>query len=80
MSVHKFAFHDRQHGWNLDEIEFNDFNLLVGLSGVGKTRILKAIQFVINAATKDTINENGDSVDEASWTIEIVEGSERYRW
>lgn len=80
MSVHKFAFHDRQHGWNLDEIEFKDFNLLVGLSGVGKTRILKAIQFVVNAATKDAINENGDSVDEASWMIEIVEGNERYRW
>ena len=43
MFIKKFKYKDHVTGWELEETEFEEINLLVGASGVGKTKILEAI-------------------------------------
>lgn len=75
MSIVKFAFEDELRGWKLTETAFGPFNLLVGASGVGKTRILKALERVRLAALKDARFAAG-----CKWAIEIDAGGARYLW
>lgn len=44
--IRRFAFEDLKTGWKLAPVEFSERNLLVGLSGVGKSRILDALSMV----------------------------------
>lgn len=48
-------------GWSLEETKFDRFNLLVGASGVGKTKILEAITFLADLALNRTILESHPS-------------------
>src|SRR5262245_55160663 len=75
MPISRFSFEDELQGWKLNEVAFNDFNLLVGTSGVGKTQILRAIRKVIQAGTTEAIEIEG-----CKWMIEIIEGGEKYIW
>ncbi len=75
MPISKFSFEDAHRGWKLNEVTFDDFNLLVGNSGVGKTRILKAIRKVVNAGTLGM-----GTLAECQWLIEINDKDHRYRW
>jgi hypothetical protein len=75
MSITKFSFEDGIRGWKLNEVAFDDFNLLVGASGVGKTQILRAVRKVINAGTIGT-----DGLVECNWMIEIKGEDRSYRW
>jgi ATPase subunit of ABC transporter with duplicated ATPase domains len=43
MKILELAYEDKVTGWKLNPVQFSDLNLLVGVSGVGKTKILKAI-------------------------------------
>ena len=43
ITIKKFQFTDKESGWTLNETEFSHFNLLVGVSGGGKTRVLESI-------------------------------------
>jgi Fe-S cluster assembly ATPase SufC len=43
MRIEKLSYHNHVTGWQLAPVEFNSVNLLVGVSGVGKTRILEVI-------------------------------------
>lgn len=43
MRIHSLKYHDKASNWKLDNIKFSDLTLLVGASGVGKTKILKAV-------------------------------------
>ena len=43
MQLEKFAYQDKNTGWNLEEVNFEKLTLLVGASGVGKTKILQSI-------------------------------------
>lgn len=43
MRIEKLYYRNHVTGWQLDPMEFGDVNLLVGVSGVGKTKILEAI-------------------------------------
>jgi hypothetical protein len=43
MKILELAYEDKATGWKLNPVQFSDLNLLVGVSGVGKTKILKAI-------------------------------------
>jgi hypothetical protein len=51
MRIEKFAYRDNLMGWELEPTVFGDLNLLVGVSGVGKTKILKAIDTIKRVAT-----------------------------
>lgn len=41
--IESFQFTDRETSWELQRTEFGPINLLVGVSGVGKSRILRAL-------------------------------------
>jgi AAA domain, putative AbiEii toxin, Type IV TA system len=44
MRIEKLSYHNHVTGWQLAPVEFASVNLLVGVSGVGKTRILEVIR------------------------------------
>ncbi len=44
MKILELEYEEKTTGWKLENTKFDDFNLLVGLSGVGKTKILTAIE------------------------------------
>jgi ABC-type iron transport system FetAB ATPase subunit len=63
MRIQELQFHDKYSDWKLAPTEFfSDLTLLVGISGVGKTRILRAV-----SALRD-ITEGDD--DEFFWGVD----------
>lgn len=65
MKIHKFEYYDHEYEWQLEKVSFlPSINLLVGLSGVGKTEILKAI----NRLKKIV---NGASLNGVEWDVEF---------
>ncbi len=75
MAITKFQFHDRLRDWTLNEMSLTNFNLLVGLSGVGKTRFLVKLDAVRHAAVFQT-----DKVNGCEWTIELISEGVKYSW
>lgn len=75
MPISRFSFHNQLRGWRLNEVSFEDFNLLVGLSGAGKTRILQSLSTVREAALEGVAN-----IDSCGWTLEVLVQDDRYRW
>lgn len=75
MPIKRFKFEDKLNGWKLNEVSFSSFNLLVGMSGVGKTRILYAIGTLCEAAFRDVASANG-----CSWEIEFETNGTSYTW
>jgi ABC-type Na+ transport system ATPase subunit NatA len=64
-----FNTSDRNHvtGWELAPMEFGDVNLLVGVSGVGKTKILEAIRSLQKIALGD--NSSHQYTNGVEWNI-----------
>lgn len=54
MRIESLHFKNITEGWELSETKFDDLNLLVGVSGAGKTQILKAIKRIC-ASSKGSI-------------------------
>lgn len=75
MSIVKFAFEDELRGWKLTETAFAPFNLLVGASGVGKTRILRSLERVRLAALEGARFAAG-----CKWSIEVEAEGSKYLW
>jgi len=75
MAIKKFKIIDKARNWTLKECSFSDFNLLVGMSGVGKTRILDALRSVRQAGISDTREVNG-----CQWTLELVYEGIKFSW
>jgi predicted ATP-binding protein involved in virulence len=75
MQIQKFKFNDKLRDWSLEETSFDNFNLLVGISGVGKTRILKAIQNVCQVATGS--DQSNDLIE---WKIDFAHANQQYEW
>ncbi len=74
MRILKFSFKDNLHQWQLDPIEFSNFTLLVGVSGVGKTQILNALRTVVDIAA-------GREYNGISWDVEFsIDKGTAYRW
>ena len=46
MKITSFSFTDLKTSWTLEETSFDAFNLLVGVSGAGKTKIVEALKRV----------------------------------
>ncbi len=63
MRINSIEFHDKARNWRLEKTIFDDFTLLVGASGVGKTQILDAIKTIKRIAL-------GDIQKHCSWCIE----------
>jgi ABC-type glutathione transport system ATPase component len=75
MSITHFSFSNRAENWQLEKLDLDNFNLLVGISGVGKTKILKALEFVCRVATGGDYKLNGET-----WTIGFSSNGEQYEW
>ncbi|MBK1989296.1 ATP-binding protein [Sphaerospermopsis aphanizomenoides BCCUSP55] len=75
MKIQSFKFSNNKENWHIEEVKFEDLNLLVGGSGVGKTRILKALDLICDVAKG--INRN---LDDLGWSINFSHLGENYRW
>ena len=74
MRIDRLEFHDLDNDWHLEEVSFGKLSLLVGVSGAGKTRILKAINTLFLIA-------NGYSFSGINWDIKFsIEKGVNYRW
>jgi predicted ATPase len=76
MSIKRFSFTDHTSGWQLGEVAFGPFNLLVGISGVGKSRILDAL-----SAVKWAGMWNASYAQGCEWSVELeLQGVGSYQW
>ncbi|MDY6781203.1 MAG: AAA family ATPase [Cyanobacteriota bacterium] len=75
MQIKKLEYYDDEYNWKLAEVDFlPNFNLFVGVSGVGKTRILRAIYGLKSIA-------NGASLNGVKWNIcFIADKNIEYTW
>jgi energy-coupling factor transporter ATP-binding protein EcfA2 len=74
MKITKFSFKDNLHQLEIDPIEFTGFTLIVGVSGVGKTQILKSLRSVVEIA-------GGSEFNGICWDISFTSDSGKsYRW
>jgi len=74
MKIIDFSFDDSRDGWHLSDVQFDDINLLVGLSGVGKTRILRSIMALKNIA-------NGRTINGIKWSMNFLDSEgKHYSW
>jgi ABC-type branched-subunit amino acid transport system ATPase component len=74
MKIKRLEYTDYAKGWRLEPVEFSNLNLLVGISGAGKTKILNAILNLNKAA-------NGESLNGIDWEITFsTKENSNYRW
>jgi hypothetical protein len=75
MKIQSFKFSNNKENWHIQEVKFESLNLLVGGSGVGKTRILKALNLICDTAKG--VNRN---LDDLEWSINFSHLGQNYRW
>lgn len=73
MKLTYFTFHNKNRKLYIEPVHFNNFNLLVGISGVGKTRIIKAIEEVCQVAVSTT-------TEAVEWKIGFIQTEQEYEW
>lgn len=73
MFIRSFEYEDLRTGWKLERTEFDAFNLLVGNSGVGKTKILRALTSVAGLAL-------GRTFMDFRWRLEFRRDETSYVW
>jgi hypothetical protein len=75
VKITRFKFDDHGADWHLEETAFDSFNLLVGVSGVGKTRILEALRRVCRMATGSRT-----SPGQIEWQLGFEHEGRSYQW
>lgn len=75
MALTKLRFHNKLSNWTLNEVSFSDFNLLVGVSGVGKTKILNTIKDICSAAKGESKRVQG-----CDWEVQVDCNEGSYIW
>ncbi len=88
MRIEKLSFHNHVTGWQLTEMEFDSINLLVGVSGVGKTKILEIIKHLkgiifgtIIDRSRFLHSDDGIDLNGVKWDITFsISPSSKYRW
>ncbi|HLO87895.1 MAG TPA: AAA family ATPase [Nostocaceae cyanobacterium] len=73
MKINKMYYYDHELEWCLEPIQFSELNLLVGVSGVGKTQILKSILNLRKIV-------RGASLNGVEWEVEFTTKEHSYRW
>jgi hypothetical protein len=79
MKIQSFYFKNGHLGWEVKTIAFQNLNLLVGLSGAGKSQIINALWFLRNIALGKTLLSYNENVD-IKWNIEFSIDSFTYTW
>lgn len=75
MKINSFNFRNNSQNWHLENTCFDNLNLLVGASGVGKTRILKALYLICNVAQGEV-----QMLENVEWSIDFSHLGQKYRW
>lgn len=76
MKILSYSYRDYPVGWNIPTTKFNDLNLIVGISGAGKTRLLNTISNI-----KRIIIEGFNNTSFAgSWDLTLQENDQNYHW
>ena len=79
MTIKTLEYEDRQRRWKLERTEFDAFNLLVGVSGAGKTSVIQALREVRSMGLGLPWEYRPGS--ERSWCIELqADDGHVYRW
>jgi AAA domain, putative AbiEii toxin, Type IV TA system len=73
--IHTFSYEDRETGWRLEDAAFDQLNLLVGVSGVGKTRIIEALRTVTSVAI-----DRPAPLPLAKWSLRFEHDEVQYEW
>lgn len=73
MKINSLTYKDNAENWELAKLDFFNLTLLVGISGVGKTQILKSILKIKEIAS-------GKSLNGVKWDISFATLSGVYRW
>jgi len=74
MKLISISYTDTEQAWGFEEISFFDLTLLVGVSGVGKTQILRSIYLLQHIA-------NGSSQNGVKWNVKFQTLSGKvYNW
>ncbi|MEH2244381.1 AAA family ATPase [Nostoc sp.] len=73
MKINKITFYDHELEWQFEPIHFSELNLLVGISGVGKTKILESIMSLRTIA-------RGGSLNGVEWDIDFSSNNYEYKW
>jgi ABC-type Na+ transport system ATPase subunit NatA len=80
MRIEKLSYHNHVTGWQLAPVEFGSVNLLVGVSGVGKTRILEVIRSLQKIAFGGIL-KNNRPINGVEWDINFsISPDLQYRW
>lgn len=74
MKLLSIKFTNKEQEWEFEQIQFFDLTLLVGVSGVGKTQVLKSIYTLKEIA-------DGESINGVKWDLEFqtLKGN-KYLW
>ena len=75
MKIKSFTFRNNTQDWQIKEVGFDNLNLLVGSSGVGKTTILKALVLIFNIAQGKVL-----PLENLEWAIDFSHLGQYYRW
>jgi len=74
MKFKSISARNKRTGWNIENIQFNPMlTLLVGASGVGKTKVLNVIKTLTRIA-------KGESFNGLEWRVEFEQNGHDYVW
>lgn len=74
MKIKSLYFKNNHLGWEVKPIEFQNLNLLVGLTGAGKSQIISALWELRNIAVF------GRTMNDVEWNIKFYIGEKEYEW
>jgi predicted ATPase len=75
MKINSFSFSSKSQNLHIEKVSFDKLNLLVGASGVGKTRILHTLELICDVAKGEKRN-----LDDLEWSIDFSHFGQNYRW
>ena len=79
MHINWFEFNDATYGISIDRTYFNKINLLVGVSGAGKTIILRVLSSYIDLIRKGSSVKNECNF-KMNFTVDTVSSVDTYEW
>lgn len=77
MKLIKFTFHDRIKNWGFTDVKFDDINLFIGASGVGKSLILYKLDFLKQLLLRTDVEYEPAGIE---WNLDFEFGGNQYNW